>query len=193
MSTVLEIISAAYRRSGVIGAGVVIDATKKDVGLERLQALYKDMAEGLFGRQEDTLLTSATAYTAQEFERVINTAGAVVTLPTTVNDVFQDGSQKRPPVDGCVITVVVPGQDPTMNIYDANRAQWMNLNNLGLTDYAPLSNRWEDGLKNLLAVLLADDVGLPVGPVLAKRAGSARLSIASRYGSKRRTTPVEYF
>lgn len=193
MSTVLEVIQAGWRRSGVIGAGVIIDATKKDVGLERLQALYKDMSEGLFGRMTDVVLTTNAAYTANEFERVVNTAGAVVTLPATVNDKFAEASILRTPMDGCIIQVVVPGSEPVTSIYDAAKAQWQPIDALVLTDHCPLTTRWDDAIKNLLAVMLADDVGVPVGPVLAKRAGSARLSIASRYGSARRTDATEYF
>lgn len=193
MSTVLQVISVAYRRSGVIGAGVVLDATKKDVGLERLQALYMDMSEGLFGRMEAKYLTTNAAYTAQEFEQVINTAGAVVTLPATVNDHFAEASILRPPMDGCIIRVTVPGSEPVTSIYDISKAQWQPIDALALTDHAPLTTRWDDGIKNVLAVMLADDVGLPIGPVLAKRAGAARLSMASRYGSARRTTPVEFY
>jgi hypothetical protein len=205
MATVLEIIQPAYRRSGVLGAGVTIDKTKKDVGLELLQDLYRDLCNGTMGQLRDKYLTSNTAYTAQEFERVFNTAAAVVTLPTLVRD-FPAGpvpysyestltanSQERPPCDGCVIQVVVPGSDPHTHIYDSGRGEWQDIEALALTTFAPLSSRYTNSLRNLLAAYIADDVGTPIGPVLAKRASAAKVAFASRHGSTRPNTPQEFF
>lgn len=188
---VLEVLQAGWRRSGLIGLGVTINAAQKTVGLERLQDLYEDMAEGLFGRLTDKRLTTAAAYEAQEFERVLNTAAAVVTLPETVTDPV-DGCS-RTPLDGAIIVVGVPGSDPTINIYESNRAEWQDVSSLALNDVAPLSGRFSDSLKNLLATFLLDDIGGQVSPVLAKRASTARLKIGSRYGSLRRSSPSEFF
>ncbi len=205
MATVLEIIQPAYRRSGVLGAGVTIDKTKKDVGLELLQDLYRDLCNGTMGKLNDKYLNSNTAYEALEFERVFNTVGATVTLPALVREfpggpfpyqfesTLTSASEQRPPCDGCVIQVVVPGTDPHTHIYDSGRGEWQDIEALALTTYAPLSSRYTNSLRNLLAVYIADDVGTPIGPVLAKRASAAKVAFASRYGSSRPNTPQEFF
>lgn len=189
MATVLEIIERAWRRSGIIGAGVVINSVQKDIGLERLQDLYTGMTEGLFGELETVLLSDSTAYEAEEGQRVINTAAATVTLPDTVDDDDAvDGI--RPPRDCSVVIVITPGSDPDINLYDINRGAWQEISALTTGDHAPLSGRFSDGLTNMLAVLIADDVGGKIPPIVAKMAAAARMNIASHYSSGRR--PVQH-
>lgn len=202
LTTVLQVIQSGWRRSGLIGQGVVINAKQKDVGLERLQDLFMDLSGKSFGPQHDKYLTTNAAYTAGEFERVFNTAGATVTLPATVRDTigscsydygFTGGGATRPPLDCCVVTVVVPGVSSHTSIYDSALAQWQRLDGLAIDGECPLSTRWADGLKNLLAVFLVDDVGGQVSPILAKQAASARMALANRYSSERPATRQEYF
>jgi hypothetical protein len=114
-------------------------------------------------------------------------------IPYEFESSILGASTKRPPSDGCVIQVVVPGADPHTWIYDSGRAEWQDIEALVITSRAPLATRYRNHLRNLLAVYIADDVGTPVGPVLAKRAGVAKLAFASRMGSNRPVTPVEFF
>jgi hypothetical protein len=202
LTTVLKVIERAYRRSGVKGMSAVITAAQKDVGLERLQDLFMDLSNGTFGALHDKRLTTNAAYTACEFERVINTAGAVVSLPATVQGDscdpqfdydFGGTSSARTPVDGCVIVVVVPGVSSQCSIYDSSAAAWQRVDALALNDECPLTNRWSDAVTNILATYLADDVGTPLSPGLAKKAVVGRMGLATRYGSIRRNIQHEFF
>lgn len=190
MATVLTIIQSAFRRSGAISAGHNLNAVNRDVGLERLQTIYKDMAAGgLFGRLTDNYLPDSSAYEAKEFERVVNSHAATVTFPTTVDD----GCDIRTPREAALIQVVVPGTGPTTYVYDSAMGAWTAIESLTVDSQAPLSAMYQDALTDLLAVLIADDTGIQISPVLAKRASAARLKLASRYGSARSDVAAEYY
>lgn len=192
MASVVDTIQSAYRRGGIVAAGVNINAKQKDIGLERLKGWYNRMAlGGKFGALHDKRLTTADAYEAQEYERVINTAAAAITLPSTVQDDF-DGTD-RTPRDMCVITTVVPGSNPVVKVYDAVMAAWVDINSLTLTGYAPLTFRYDDHIKNLLAVELCDEVGYSIPPMLALNAKAAQVEFASRHGSDRKPVQHEFF
>jgi len=195
MPLVSDIIQHAYRRSGILPQGVTVSTTQAEVGLEQLQAWYRAQADGLFGAMNDTRLTSSAAYTAKEFDRIINPEGATITLPTTVQDLYS--GEARPPLD-CAIIVIgnIDGEGAVTNqtwVYDAPMGNWYDIQSLAEDNYAPLSTRWEDQLKNLLAVRLCDDIGIPVSKVLAHSAGLAKLKLAARHGSKRRPLNAEYY
>lgn len=191
MSIVLDVIEAGYRRSGVKSAGSTLNSVQYDVGFERLQALFREMADTLFGAVDDYALPDGTTYEAKEFERVLNRYGAVVTFPATVRDLTS--GEERLPVDCAVIVVVVPGTEPHVWVYENNRGEWIDTTILSILDQCPFTTRWDEGVKNLLAVSIADDVGGQITPFLAKRASSARLLMASRHGSRRKAAPVEFF
>jgi hypothetical protein len=187
MSSVRDVIKSAYRRSGVKAAGANITAVEYNTGIERLQAMYDKMvSDGLFGRFTDKRLTSATAYEAKERERVYNPSGAVVTYPTSVLDCIS--GLTRTPLDGTIISVIVPGSDPEIKIWDAFRGEWQATKGLTLSSFAPMTSMFDDAIKNFLAVVLADDVGNPVSPLLAKQASTAKLSLSNRYASPRRAS-----
>lgn len=191
MATVLNVIESAYRRSGVLPAGANVDSVQHGVGLDRLQSLFREMADSLFGAVTEYQLPDNTAYEATEFQRIINTYAAVITMPLVVRDDFS--GEERPPLDCAVNIEVTPGGEPHVWLYESNRGEWQDTSTLTLVGYCPLTTRWEEGVKNLLAAAIADDIGNPITPFLAKRAGSARLAIASRYGSQRRPVPTEFF
>lgn len=192
MATVAEVLQSAYRISKVQARAQSIVAGQRDVGLERLSGFYRKMvADGLFGPLTDHRLTTAAAYEAKEGQRVINTAAAAVTYPSTVLDVF-DGCT-RTPRDLAVISVVVPGSNPIIKIYDAWMAEWIAVDTLVYTDYCPLTFRFEEHIKNLLAVHLADENSIAISPLLARNAGTARLTIASNHGAPRKPVQQDYF
>jgi hypothetical protein len=204
MATCAEVIRSAFRRSGVAAAAVTLSAANQQIGLERLQGMYIEwVGSGLFGKFCDYYLTSGD-YTAKEFQRIFKADDAsVVTIPDTVTDACT--GLTRAPLDGACIVVVDPNTSETqtepetdagfeagIHLYDALKG-WSTLNDLEVTDYAPLSGRFEEGIKSLLAVALCDEYGYSIPPKLARDAGMAKLRIVSRNDRPRKPSRVEYY
>lgn len=187
MATCREIITSALRKIGGVSEGqpapVPYDA---QVALETLQGWYIGAVnQGVFGRLNDVLVEDD--YEVEEFDRVTVTSGAplTITFPATVDDC----GTERSPVDLC--PVVVANNDTTTGtqsyLYDANVSAWVALDDLGLDDEAPLSNRGSEGLACLLAVALAEGRGKTVGPITSGRAATFVATLTARGGSQRRT------
>lgn len=176
----------------MFAAGVTIGNTPMTVGLERLQDMYNNMVgEGLLGRFNDVYLMPGSTYVAHEQDRVYCQDNTVtVTLPPNLTDA--DSGVIRTPLDRAAIIIVQPfNDDPTaLSIWDAYIGAWVNVDGLAVGDYAPFSKRYEEGLKNYLAVKLADEGGYSIRPSLARDAGLFKLQLATRYDSSRRTTKV---
>lgn len=196
MATCQKIIEVAWRRSGVFAAGVDIPDTQMTVGLERLQDMYNNMVgEGLLGRFNDVWLDAGATYVAQEQDRIYCTDNTVV---VTVNTTFVDANtgKTRTPLDRAAIIIVKPfNDDPTsLQIWDAYSGAWVNVEALAIGDYAPFSKRFEEGLKNFLAVKLADEAGYSIRPSLARDAGMFKMQISRHLDDPRRTVKIgSYF
>lgn len=190
MATVLETLKSAYRRSGLVAAGVNLNQTQTAVGLERLQALYRGMlASGLLGLFTDVYLEDDTAYEANEQERVYNGEVATVTFPVTVLDDIT--GKTRAPRDGAAIVVVNPDTNvPVIKIYDAVLVQWQSIESLTIGVTAPMTHRYDNQIKDLLAVDLLGETPLSPSPKLVRDASLARLTIGSRYDQPRK--PLNY-
>lgn len=192
MATVLKTIQKAYRRSGVLAAGVNLSKVQTDVGFERIQDMYLRMSDGMFGSLHPKILTSNAAYTACEFQRIYNDQGATITLPIQVRDDAVCGGF-RPPVDMCLVVVTVPGVDPVISVFDPDRAEWQNLNTITLSGYAPLTARYADGIADMLAAMIADDMGVPISKLVAQSAALTRQSLAGKFGSARAPARTDYY
>jgi len=106
MTTCRDVIKSAYRRSGIMAAGVNLNASQANIGMERLVGLYGSLIEGgMFGRICDKYLDTDT-YTAEEGQRVYQSIPATVTIPTTVVDTGT--GLTRQPLDLAFIIVVDP-------------------------------------------------------------------------------------
>lgn len=196
MTTCQKIIEVAWRRSGVFAAGVSIPETQMTVGLERLQDMYNNMVgEGLLGRFNDVWLDAGATYVAQEQNRIYCTDNTVtVTIDSTFVDA--DTGRTRTPIDRAAIIIVKPFDDEptTIQLWDAYVGAWILVDDLAMEDYAPFSKRYEEGLKNYLAVKLADEGGYSIRPSLARDAGMFKMQIARRYDDPRRTVKIgSYF
>lgn len=208
MAKCQDVIQSAYRRSTVIGAGVTPNNTQFGIGLELLQGLYmKFIGDGLFGRMTDSYVGPGNlTIVAAERQRIFNGSGGnlTVSLPTVVQGVdpfnYDYGFVPQPPqltefpgprqpFDNMPITIINPiptAPSSDTYLYDANQGMWVKITNLGLEDYAPLSGRYEDGIKCMLAVIIADEQPMQAPPMVMSRAKSFRLSLASGYDSPRR-------
>lgn len=192
MATCQDVIRSAYRRAGIIAASVTLNATQAAVGMERLQGMYQGwVSNAMFGRFCDYFLQTGD-YTANEYDRIYkNDPTSVVTIPLTLRD--KDTGLTRAPIDNSIISVIDPvGHDPLVYIYNAFAARWDNVQDLLLTSVAPLSIAYEDALKDILAVSLSDELGMPITPDLGLRAKLGLLKIASKYSKPRQAAVGEY-
>lgn len=200
MATCRDVIRSAFRRSGVRAAGVRLTATENDVGLERLKGMYLNfLATGLLGQLTDYYLGVAAnashgTYTALENQRIFKADVTItITIPTFVKDCST--GLNRAPLDGSVIVIANPNASPpvlTIYLYDA-LGGWQVISDLVPASFAPMSGRYEENIKDILAVMLCDEYGLPVTPVLARNAGMAKLTIASKYDQPRKRANPDYF
>lgn len=192
MATCEAIIRSALRRGGVIGKGVTPDPEQARIGLERLQGMFERMSNGLLGRVEDYYLDSGN-YTAKEGQRIFkNSALGTVTISSTFTD--EDTGQTRAPLDGALIVVVNRATSITnFWVYNAMIATWQDIKDLDLTDECPLSGQFEEALKDMLACLICDEIGLPIPPLVASNASLGKLSIATRPQTKPRSAKNKYF
>ena len=185
MATCREVIQSGYRRSGLLAFGVAMNAAQAQVGLDLLQGLYNNfIVGGMFGRATDYFYDSLTALEAAEGQRIFNKQGAVITLPAQVNDQAIGGGI-RAPKDGAFIVVVNPAGLPESYLYDAGLAQWQSIPGLQLSDQAPLSGRFEDHIKNMVAVRLLGESGQPTPLELMRAEGRARMALAYRQDGER--------
>lgn len=192
MSTCRAVIQSAYRRSGILAAGVNMNETQAGVGLELLIGMYQNLiVGGMFGRPTEHYLDNNTAYEAEENQRVFNEGGATVTLPTVITDA--DTGKPRAPRDGTFITVVNPTGTPEQWLYDLVQGQWQAIHSLGLSDEAPLTGRFDDHIKNMLAVRLLGEAGQPTPLELTRAEGRARLALSVRRDGERRTGEGVYY
>lgn len=192
MYTCRDVIKAAYRRSGIIAAGVNLNATQANVGLERLKGMYENFVSGgMFGRLVDKYIDTGP-YEAEENQRVFKTdPDLVVTLPTSVID--RENGGLRQPANFAPIVVVDPeAEGPVIHVYDRMAGNWLNVMALTLDVRAPLSSAYYDHIVNLLAVRLLDEAGQQIPPELSKAEGRGRLALASRYGEPRKTGVAEF-
>ena len=189
MTTCREVIQSAYRRSGIMAMGVNMNEAQAQVGLELLSGMYQNLiVGGMFGRATDKIYDSASDYEAEEGYRIYNTQGATIALPVLVDD--PDAPEgTRQPRDGAFITIVNPdaGVPTEQYIYDRSIGKWVGIHSLALSTEAPLCGRYEDHIKNMLAVRLLGESGQPAPLELMRAEGRARLALSNRVDGERRT------
>lgn len=188
MTTCREVIQSAYRRSGIMAMGVNMNASQAEVGLELLVGLYQNLiVGGMFGRAKDEVYDSLTTYEAKEQARIYNKQSATITLPVLVRD--EDYGDMRQPRDAAFVTIVDPDAAvPTQQfIYDRAFGGWVGLHSLALATEAPLTGRFDDHIKNMLAVRLLGESGQPTPLELTRAEGRARLALSNRRDGERTT------
>lgn len=212
MATIQNILQAAWRRGGVVAAGVPVSPTLLQVGLERFIDLVRDMVGGgTLGGFCDVWVASGNTYTALEWTRITSADDTTtIIIPNVYYDlgdiydpndygfvggnpyVYNNNGRPRPPRDGAMIITNVSGSGaaPGVNMWDTYASKWVQLENLTLASYAPFSFRGEEGLKNWLATMLADEAGYAIRPSLARAAGLFKYKLLARYDSKHRSRHV---
>jgi len=213
MITVRDIVKGAMKKIAVLAIGREPTAAQGEDALEALQAIYRELVgQGVFGRLNDVLITAAT-YDARENDRVVcdYATGVTVNLPEVITADLQnalpayDPDQSdygrgggceplpRPPRDHSPIVITdVNSSFEQYYLYDANRAFWVLLDDLTLDSKAPLSNRYENGLKAKLALRLAPTFGRQPTPFLLAEVNAFHHALSHKKDRSRRPTVAEY-
>lgn len=207
MASCSAVITSALKKLGVSSPS----STELGDGLLHLQGLYDALVNGgAFGRLRDVVITSD--YTACERDRIFvnTTSAATVTIPDTYSragatpwpyeceDVPTSGADQdvRPARDMSVIvvTTIEDGQRPQIWIRDAYQGNWVRIDDLALTDEAPLSGRDYDGFACYLATILADEYSdRDVNPRTALGAAKFLSVISHKGGSPKLSVAVDFF
>lgn len=161
---------------------------------------------GAFGRLRDVI--PIADYTACENERVFrqNAGCTSITLPETVPvDPLRSYGywnyetdpwgplhtstvnwQQRPPRDCSVIVIndAFTGATTTY-LYDGSQKLWKAIDQLGLDDEAPLSQRNPDGFASLLAMSLVDEFGGDMPAATARSGVGFQSGLTTRFSMPR--------
>lgn len=211
-----SLIKGAMRKIGVLASGAEAPASEAQEALELLRQMYLEfVGAGMFGRQADIFVPDGSAdFTAKENRRytVENIRAIAISLPEMINDSWcrwtppygalwvppgLDGepvSNDRPPIDGAVVTAADLSSATTRTfVYDAALARWVSLQDMELTDQAPLSTRYAEGLMCELALRLAAEYGEEPSVAVVRGAAQGRSAMVTRFDGPARQTPGIFF
>lgn len=207
--TCLRIGTGAMRKIGVLPIGREPTAAQGEQFMVTLQAMYNELVgQGVFGRLIDSKITAST-YTAHEGERVvINTTVTTVTIPTTITTEWGyapvggpydygwgawPSTLPRPPHDNAIIQVARSNLGSALTyIYDAPRATWAVLEGLVLADIAPLSERYGEALKSILALKLCSPFNVEPTQILLDEYARANSILSTRFDRSHRQPSGQY-
>lgn len=188
MATCRDVVTRAYRVSGIIGIGDTPTAEEADYGMDALQSMFDVwVANGMFGRLNDVYKT--TAYTAKEGDRVQTSGSPTITIPTTYAEDGDEGSD-RTPYDLSVIEVQAGA---TRNVWLYDRGAWVDLVALELADTCPLADRGFHGLACCLAQEISSAFGAQLAATVISASFTFRQAISYKLGSERPARTAEYF
>jgi hypothetical protein len=206
-STCQDIATRALRKLGVLRAGAEPKAADAASALASLTSYYMEcVTGGAFGRVVNIPLSTAGTVTAggnQHINILVDDA-VTVDLPSTLpvwhwvtwmpcrdygwglNVPLGGSDGNNVPPDKSVVMVTdkyTPATRATY-VYDGTVQLWMRIDNLILTNEAPLSARNSDGLAALLAVRMADEFGdSALSPLTLQAANRYKLAMVTNYGS----------
>jgi hypothetical protein len=213
---VSSLIKGALRKIGALATGQDIEASEAQDALDVLRQMYLEMVgAGTFGRQADVFVPAGSAdFTANEGRRytVENIRDIAITLPEQVSDTWcrwtppygelwvppqSDGepqSNNRPPMDHSLVTAAdLSSQTTRTFVYDAALARWVSLQDLELTDTAPLSTRYAEGLMCDLALRLSAEYGAEPSIAVVRGAAQGRSAMVNKFDGPSRTMSGTFF
>ncbi len=207
MATCSSIVNRALRKIGRLGAGR--DARQNDAedALDALRGLYTAwVASGAFGRLADVVVNAD--FTASEHQRIVRPIGvtAEIILPDFVPSyadprpyneeiAYYEGAEgnSRPPRDGSVVVIADQATGTIQQwIYDGTIKLWRSIDDLTLTDSAPLSFADPDGLAACLAVEVSDQFGADVPQITMMAANRFKVGLTQRFSMPRQTVVGVY-
>lgn len=191
MSTCLEVLTVAYRRSGVLPAGRQLTSPDITVGMEWLNSMFGQWVTGGFlGKLNQVMQDGGGAYEAKERDWVSHETADTITLPAQVLD---QGAYRRP-YDGCPIVLTNSQTGVTTRyIYDATKSDWIETGDFDINDYCPLTGTFDMSVKTIFAVYIADENGIQPSPALAKQFAIHKMALLGRFGQERRRDVGSYF
>lgn len=170
--TCRDIVSRALRMAGIVAKGREPKAAEMTDGMFALQSMYDSMfTGGMFGRLAD----NREEYQVAPGQRVFVAEGTVE-LPTM--DDYGD----------CVIRdldAIEINEPSGRKAYIWDRTGWVRLDSLGETDEAPLAFRGAEGLAACLALMIAEEYGVPATAMMASKAGNFRTNLRLGFGAQR--------
>lgn len=204
-----SLIKGAMRKIGALASGQEPEPSEAQEALDLLRQYYLEMVgAGTFGRQADVFVPAGSAdFTASENRRytVENIRDIAITLPEMVNDAWlrwtppygdlwrppvaaiEPTSDDRPPLDGALITAGDLSSETTRTfVYDSSLARWVSLQDLDLTDEAPLSTRYAEGLMCELALRLAAEYGAEPSVMVVRGAAQGRSAMVNKFDGPER-------
>ena len=205
MHTARDVINLALKKLGVLRAGGEASAADAADGLASLVSLYQEwISNGTLGRVGSVIVTQPGTATAIPNIHVNETvAGVTIDLPQTVDYWFWDtynpcrdygwglnvplgGTESiGVPRDKAVVRITsTENETRATYIFDGTIQRWMRIDNLGLTDEAPLSARSFDGLASVLAIRLTEYFGSELAsPVTLQSANRYKSALVTNYGT----------
>lgn len=205
MHTARDVINLALKKLGVLRAGGEASAADAADGLASLVSLYQEwISNGTLGRVGSVIVTQPGTATAIPNIHVNETvSGVTIDLPQTVDYWFWDtynpcrdygwglsvplgGTESiGVPRDKAVVRITsTENETRATYIFDGTIQRWMRIDNLGLTDEAPLSARSFDGLASVLAIRLTEYFGSELAsPVTLQSANRYRTALVTNYGT----------
>ena len=187
MPTCADIITRALRKARVYAPGETPSDDEMNDGLDELQNLYEQWGSaGMFGRLKDVLVS--LDYEAAPGERIIVSAAAVITIPTSLS---VDG-EIVPPYDTSYIEVI-DTVALTVTRYLFENGAWTAIGALLLTSQAPLATKGRTGLAACLAMAYAEEFGSQIGPDVARQAAAFKTALSLKWGADAARSTPDYF
>lgn len=206
MAACRDIITTSLRKIGVLRAGGEASAADAADALSSLKSFYMErITAGTFGRVWNIPISVGGEVTPRGNDHInILTADAVTVDPPSLvpydywrtwmpcrdygwglnvplggDDGFNVPRDKAP----LIITNEFTEERVTY-LYDGTIQRWMRIDNLALTDEAPLSARGADGLASVLAMRLTELFGSELaGPMTMQSANRYLTALATNYGN----------
>lgn len=205
MHTARDVINLALKKLGVLRAGGEASAADAADGLASLVSLYQEwISNGTFGRVNSIVASSPGVSMVYPNAHVNETvSGVMINLPQVVEYDFWDtwmpcrdygwglsvplggNDGFGPPRDKSVVRITsTENETRATYIFDGTIQRWMRIDNLGLTDEAPLSARSFDGLASVLAIRLTEYFGPELAsPVTLQSANRYKSALVTNYGT----------
>ena len=178
---VLDIITRAMRRIGIVSGGQLPRDDERDDALETLKSLYRRLiSQGSLSIVRDVRLPDGAVICGKPGTRYVASL-ATITLPDHAPDLS-----------------VICAVDPTTNqvdeyLFDARIQKWITIDDLDLTSPAPFAYRDPSGLAAYLAIELADEYGQQPTEITLRSAATWLTSITQNWSAEDVSSPGVYF
>ncbi len=174
MTTMLQAVTRAARMLGIVRAGQVPKTHDANDILAHMQGVIDTLPHFRSGAWCDVLLSSSTAYTARDGQRIsLEGFAPVITLPTKLNRAGDPGF----PRDLSRIHIVGKG----IYVWSSTLGSWNKTDGLGLGDPFPFGDEDLPGIAAMTAIIAAAEYGATIDPATMLIASRTTASLRSRF------------